>query len=104
MKPVTLARRALAAGGLILSATGAVAEPVGGQTSKAPALSQPQHTTSSNAWDSLPKMSVDRCLAEAIGTASDPKTGAPVRDATDPYTGKHLCPPVASSNESQSAR
>ena len=48
--------------------------------------------TSSNPWDSLPEMSVDHCLAEALGTASDPRTGAPVRAAVDPQTGKPLCP------------
>ena len=49
--------------------------------------------TSSNRWESLLKMSADRCLAEAIGTAADPKTGAPVRASNDPETGKPLCPP-----------
>ena len=47
---------------------------------------------SSNAWDSLPQMSVYRCLAEAIGTASDPMTGAPVGASTDPQSGRLLCP------------
>ena len=48
--------------------------------------------TSSNPFESLPAMSADRCAAEAIGTASDPKTGAPVRASVDPQTGKPLCP------------
>jgi|SRR6478609_3052576 len=47
---------------------------------------------SSNAWDSLPQMSAYRCLAESIGTASDPKTGAPLRASTDPQSGTPLCP------------
>jgi hypothetical protein len=37
-------------------------------------------------------MSADHCLAEALGTASDPATGAPVRASADPQTGKPLCP------------
>lgn len=47
--------------------------------------------TSSNRWESLPEMSKDHCLAEAIGTASDAETGAPVHAALDPQTGKPLC-------------
>ena len=53
----------------------------------------PPQPTSSNRWQSLPKMSADRCVAEAIGTAADPKTGAPVRTSVDPETGRPLCPP-----------
>jgi hypothetical protein len=49
--------------------------------------------TSSNPRGSLPAMSADRCAAEAIGTATDPNTGAPVTAAVDPQTGKPLCPP-----------
>ncbi len=41
----------------------------------------------------LPAMSADRCVAEAIGTATDPDTGTPVNAAVDPQTGKPLCPP-----------
>jgi hypothetical protein len=48
--------------------------------------------TSSNPWESLPAMSADRCLAEAIGTASDPRTGVPIRSSLDPQTGRPLCP------------
>jgi|ERR671912_478295 hypothetical protein len=48
--------------------------------------------TSSNPRSSLPAISADRCVAEAIGTATDPKTGAPVNRAVDPQTGKPLCP------------
>jgi hypothetical protein len=40
----------------------------------------------------LPAISADRCVAEAIGTATDPNTGAPVGAAVDPQTGKPLCP------------
>jgi hypothetical protein len=49
--------------------------------------------TSSNPRTSLPAMSADRCVAEVTGTATDPKTGAPVSRAVDPQTGKPLCPP-----------
>ena len=48
--------------------------------------------TSSNPRTSLPAMSADRCVAEVTGTATDPKTGAPVSRAVDPQTGKPLCP------------
>ena len=57
------------------------------QTSAAP------EPTSSNPLESLPAMSADRCVAEAIGTATDPKTGAPVSATVDPQTGKPVCPP-----------
>jgi hypothetical protein len=57
------------------------------QTSAAP------EPTSSNPLESLPAMSADRCVAEAIGTATDPKTGAPVNATVDPQTGKPVCPP-----------
>jgi hypothetical protein len=57
--------------------------------------------TSSNRWQSLPKMSADRCVAEAIGTAADPKTGAPVRASIDPETGKPLCPPEPPTTETK---
>jgi len=50
--------------------------------------------TSSNPWESLPRMTAYRCLAEALGTASDPQTGAPLRRSVDPETGKPICPPV----------
>ena len=68
-----------------------------GQPAQPPAGSRagPQ-PTSSNPWESLPAMSADRCTAEALGTASDPKTGAPVRASVDPQTGKPLCPTVQS--------
>lgn len=42
----------------------------------------------------LPAVSVDRCMAQAVGTASDPKTGAPVTASLDPQTGKPLCPSI----------
>lgn len=41
----------------------------------------------------LPAMSADRCVAEAVGSATDPNTGSPVAAAVDPETGKPLCPP-----------
>ena len=55
----------------------------------------PGPATSSNPWETLPRMSVDRCLAEALGTASDPRTGAPARSSVDPETGKPVCPTVS---------
>ena len=57
------------------------------QTSTAP------EPTSSNPLESLLAMSADRCVAEAIGTATNPKTGAPVSATVDPQTGKPVCPP-----------
>lgn len=54
--------------------------------------SEARNSTSSNPLESLPAMSADRCAAEAIGTASDPNTGAPVAASIDPETGKPLCP------------
>ena len=48
--------------------------------------------TSSNPRTSLPAMSADRCVAEAVGTATDPNTGAPISSAVDPQTGRPLCP------------
>ena len=56
---------------------------------------------SSNRWQSLPQMSADRCVAEAIGTAADPKTGAPVHASVDPETGKPLCPPEQPTNDTK---
>lgn len=50
---------------------------------------------SSNPWVSVPPVSADACLAEDIGTASDPNTGAPVSRNIDPKTGKTLCQPQA---------
>ena len=49
-------------------------------------------STTSDPWEILPAMSANRCLAEAIGTASDPNTGAPARASVDPQTGRPLCP------------
>ena len=60
--------------------------------------------TSSNPWESLPAMSADRCLAEAIGTASDPKTGTPVRASVDPQTGKPLCPTPQPTTDTKPSR
>jgi hypothetical protein len=59
---------------------------------------------SSNPWDSLPQMTAYRCLAEAVGTASDPKTGAPVRASINPETGKPLCPPAQPTTETTPPR
>jgi hypothetical protein len=65
----------------------------GGVTQPPPQTTAAPEPTSSNPWESLPSMSADRCLAEAIGTATDPKTGAPVNATVDPQTGKPVCPP-----------
>ena len=40
----------------------------------------------------LPAVSADRCVAESVGTATDPSTGAPMSAAIDPQTGKPLMP------------
>ena len=66
--------------------------PTGGAAQPTAVPSPTPQRTSSNPWETLPAMSADRCLAEAIGTASDPKTGAPVRTSVDPQTAKPLCP------------
>lgn len=82
----------------MLSAACAQSQPALGDGSQAATDGKPLTSTSSpeppssNPWTSLPAMPADRCLAEAIGTASDPKTGAPVSSAVDPQTGKPLCP------------
>ena len=85
--------------GFIAMLTGAVAisqpaqsPPTGAVPQQSPVPGTAPRPTSSNPWETLPKMSVNRCIAEAIGTASDPNTGAPVRASVDPQTGKPLCP------------
>ena len=60
------------------------------------AVSDLPRPSSSNRWDSLPRMTAYRCLAEDLGTASDPQTGAPLRRSVDPQTGKPLCTPAQS--------
>ena len=55
--------------------------------------SEATDTPSSNPSGSLPQMSPDRCVAEAIGTATNPDTGAPEPVKVDPQTGKPVCPP-----------
>jgi hypothetical protein len=75
--------------------------PAGAAAQPSTVPSGPTQPTSSNRWQSLPKMSADRCLAEAIGTAADPKTGAPVRASVDPETGKPLCPPEQPSTDTK---
>jgi len=94
--PSTFAVRALLTGSLFFG-TGAVAQsaqPPKTEKAQPSALSTPPRPTSSNRWDSLPRMTAYRCLAEALGTASDPQTGAPLRRSVDPETGKPLCPPI----------
>ena len=93
MKPT-----AFALAGMLCSAACAQSTQVPA-SSEAPAAQRPNEPsaapqpTSSNRWESLPRMSADRCVAEAIGTATDPNTGAPVSASVDPETGKPLCPP-----------
>ena len=93
-----LSLKAAVVGGTLLIASAGVAQvqpPAQGGTARhstVPSLA-PQ-PTSSTPWDSLPEMSPNRCLAEAIGTAADPKTGAPSRASVDPQTGKPICPPA----------
>jgi hypothetical protein len=93
-----LALKAAVLGATLLIASAGVAQavqspPQGATAQHSTAPSPVPRPTSSNSWDSLPEMSVNRCLAEAIGTAADPKTGAPSRVSVDPQTGKPLCPP-----------
>jgi hypothetical protein len=56
----------------------------------------PRPSTSSNPWVTLPQMSVDRCIADDVGTGPDPKTAGPVRVNVDPKSGaagNTICPP-----------
>ena len=91
------AMKAVVVGTALLITDAAMAQPAqppAGSEAQPPTVAGgPTQPTSSNRWQSLPKMSADRCVAEAIGTAADPKTGAPVRASVDPETGKPLCPP-----------
>ena len=107
MKTTTLALRVLVTGSVLMSpcaVAAQVAQPVANSGNSQPASTSGSPIPSSNPWDSLPQMSVDRCLAEAIGTASDPNTGAPRRASVDPETGKPLCPPTQPSNVEQPPR
>ena len=84
------ARKAAMTGGALLITACTATQPV-----------QPASTTQGVAQSTagpgtapqLPAMSADRCVAEAIGTASDANTGAPVSATVDPQTGKPVCPP-----------
>ena len=86
------------AGSTLVITTAAVAQPVKPtaagtvQTSALPGAAP--RLTSADPWEILPAMSADRCLAEAVGTASDPKTGAPMRASVDPQSGKRICAPA----------
>lgn len=96
MKPTTSASTfsALLIGALL--GTGAMAEsapPPKTEKAQPSAIPDPARPSSSNRWNSLQRMTAYRCLAEAIGTASDPNTGAPVRASVDPETGEPLCRP-----------
>lgn len=89
----------------LLTAACAQSQPAVGDASQAATDGKPvtsassPEPTSSNPRTSLPAMSADRCVAEAIGTATDPKTGAPASSAVDPQTGKPLCPTEQQSPE-----
>ena len=94
--PLFAVKAAIAGSAFLITdaATAQAAQPPAGAEARPPTV--PDAATrpiSSNRWESLPKMSADRCLAEAIGTAADPRTGASVRASVDPETGKPLCPP-----------
>jgi hypothetical protein len=90
--------------------TGGIAQPfpiqptTGGMAQPSAVSGPAPRPTSSNPWATLPRMSADRCLAEAVGTAADPNTGAPVRTSVDPQTGKPLCPTVQPSTETKPPR
>jgi hypothetical protein len=104
-----VAVRAVIAASALLTSHAAMAQPTQPPTSEKPSPhpssgreAQPSTTvpgggtarpTTSNRWESLPAMSAHRCVAEAIGTAANPETGAPVRATVDPQTGKPVCPP-----------
>lgn len=93
---------AWAIGCATLVASRAVAQPVEPPASaiSQPATGQASPQSASNPWVQVPAASSDRCLAEAIGTASDPKTGRPNDGAkVDPKTGKPVCPPSPKSPE-----
>jgi len=92
--PSAFALSALLSGSLLIG-TDALAQSTQAtrpQQAQPSAVSDPSRPSSSNPWDSLPRMTAYRCLAEALGTASDPQTGAPLRTSVDPQTGKPLCP------------
>ena len=85
--------RTISIASALLMTAGAGAQPAsptqpGGATALPPAIPDkaPKPT--------LPAVSVDRCIAQAVGTATDPKTGAPVTASIDPQTGKPLCPSI----------
>ena len=90
---VAFAGSALLISGASFAQSGRPSEP---NTKAQPSTGAPASgkVPSSNPRGSLPQMSADRCLAEAIGTAADPKTGAPAQVTVNPETGKPLCPPV----------
>ena len=100
----TFHSKALVAAGAILMTASAGAQstqPSAPKGSPAPVPSSAPRTPSSNQWDSLRAMSADRCTAEAIGTASDPRTGAPVAKSIDPQTGKPICPSAQPANSAK---
>src|SRR5678816_310162 len=111
MKTATsaLAFKVVVSGSSLLITAAAAAQAVppasqGGTSQPSTVQSPAPSTPSSNPWDSLPEMSADRCIAEAVGTASDPKTGAPVRASVDPQTGKPVCPPSEPSDSTKPPR
>jgi hypothetical protein len=108
MTAVSLFAMTVAVSSALLVCANAVAQTVQPPAGPPPQASEVSGTTprapSSNPRISLPQMSADRCLAETVGTASDPKTGAPVRASIDPETGKPLCPAPQPSTDAEPPR
>ena len=100
---LTFAMAVLIFGGSVLSASASAqaTEPRGEGTQQ---TGQSGLRTPSNPWESLPRITPYHCLAEAIGTAADPNTGAPVRASIDPQTGKPICPPQQPTAEAKPKR
>ena len=82
------------ASALLLTAPVLAQPPATAPAAQLSTTTDPPQPTTSNRWESLPAMSPHRCTAELLGTATDPKTGAPVSAAIDPKTGKPICPTV----------
>ena len=108
MKAVSSFAMTVAVSSTLLVCANAVAQTVQPPTGAPTQASEGPGTTprapSSNPRTSLPQMSADRCLAEAVGTASDPKTGAPARASIDTQTGKPLCPAPQPSTDTEPPR
>ena len=95
-------RAVIAAGGLLI-ATAAVAQSVPPAAPKAK-IPPPPGVPDQAPKPTLPAVSVDRCMAQALGTATHPKTGAPMTASIDPQTGKPLCPSIPPKGNAQPPR